>query len=81
MTVNDVKRVYENSGRHLSMDALLLKEKILTYMTFYCVQVNPNPDRELIHERHVLKLSVLETLTPREADVFVCTLVLVINTQ
>jgi RNA polymerase primary sigma factor len=57
MTVNDVKRVYENSGRHLSMDAPLVEGKILTF-TMYCVLVNLNPDRELFTNHCVLKLNV-----------------------
>ena len=39
MTVNDVRESMKNSGRHLSMDAPLVEEKIQTF-TMYCVQVN-----------------------------------------
>jgi hypothetical protein len=36
----------KNSGRHLSMDAPLVEEKILTFMTLRSGE-SPNPDREV----------------------------------
>jgi RNA polymerase primary sigma factor len=47
MTVNDVKRVYENSGRHLSMDAPLKGEDSNLYDV---LRSGIQTDRELIHE-------------------------------
>ena len=72
MTVNDVKESLKNSGRHVSMDALL-KDGDESSSNMYDVMRTgdtPSPDTELMTEslRKEIERS-LRTLTPREGDV------------
>jgi hypothetical protein len=54
---------YENSGRHLSMDAPLVEgeDSNIRCTAFWRIS---NPDRELIHELRTEIERSLETLTP-----------------
>ena len=70
MTVSDVKESMKNSGRHVSMDALLVEGEDSNLYDVLRSGESPNPDRVLMHESLRTEIErALETLTPREADV------------
>ncbi len=70
MTITDVKESLKNSGRHISMDAPLIEGEDSNLYDVYNSGDSPNPDGNLIYESLQAEIErVLETLTPREADV------------
>lgn len=70
MTISDVKQSIKNSGRHLSMDAPLKDGESSNLYDVYHTGDIPNIDRFLKQESLQIEINrVLETLSPREADV------------
>lgn len=70
MTITDVKESLKNSGRHISMDAPLIEGEDSNLYDVYNSGDSPNPDGNLLYESLQAEIErVLETLTPREADV------------
>jgi RNA polymerase primary sigma factor len=70
MTVNDVKESFKNSGRHISMDAPLIEGEDSNLYDVLNTGESPNPDKSLLLESLRVEIErVLQTLTPREADV------------
>lgn len=70
MTEEDVKESLKNSGRHISMDAPLVEGEDSNLYDVLKSGESPNPDRELMNESLRIEIErVLQTLTPREADV------------
>jgi RNA polymerase primary sigma factor len=70
MTSKDVKESLKNSGRHVSMDAPLIKGEKSNLYDVLDVNQSPRPDANLIHESLKIEISrALKTLRQREADV------------
>jgi RNA polymerase primary sigma factor len=72
MTVEEVKQSFENSGRHLSMDAPLRDDDSSSNSMYevYTDDDNPAPDSAMIDKSLHLEIErSLHTLTAREADV------------
>lgn len=70
MTIADVKESLKISGRHISMDAPLIEGEDSNLYDVYNSGDSPNPDGNLLYESLQAEIErVLETLTPREADV------------
>lgn len=70
MTIEDVKQSLKNSGRHVSMDAPLINGEDSNLYDVLRSGESPNPDKDLLHESLRVEIErILETLTPREADV------------
>ena len=72
MTIEEVKQSFENSGRHLSMDAPLRDDDSSSNSMYevYTDDENPAPDSEMINRSlHTEIERSLHTLTAREADV------------
>jgi len=70
MTSKDVKESLKNSGRHVSMDAPLIKGEKSNLYDVLDVNKSPKPDAKLIHESLKIEISrALNTLRQREADV------------
>ena len=70
MTISDVKQSLKNSGRHVSMDAPLIKGEDSNLYDVLRSSESPNPDRSLLHESLKTEIKrALDTLTLREADV------------
>ena len=72
MTIEEVKQSFENSGRHLSMDAPLRDDDDSSNSMYevYTDEDNPAPDTRMINNSlHTEIERSLHTLTAREADV------------
>lgn len=70
MSITEVQESLRNSGRHVSMDAPLIEGEDSNLYDVLRSGESPNPDRTLLHESLRIEIErVLETLTPREADV------------
>ncbi|KAB8155011.1 sigma-70 family RNA polymerase sigma factor [Kordia sp. TARA_039_SRF] len=70
ITVAEVKLSMKNSGRHISMDAPLKQGETSTLYDVVKSGESPNPQRELLKESLTLEINrVLDTLSPKEADV------------
>jgi RNA polymerase primary sigma factor len=70
MTLNEIRISLKNSGRHLSLDAPLIKGENSNLYDVLNFGKFPKPDKELLHESLKIDINrVLQTLKPREANV------------
>jgi len=70
MTISEVKQSMQNSGRHISMDAPLKEGEDLSLYDVVRSGESPNPDQGLVQQSLNTEIvRVLDTLSPREADV------------
>tara|TARA_R110001583_G_scaffold185694_1_gene345943 strand:- start:1129 stop:1989 length:861 start_codon:yes stop_codon:yes gene_type:complete len=70
MPINEIKISLKNSGRHLSLDAPLIKGENLNLYDILNFDKFSNPDKELLYESLKIDINrVLQTLKPREANV------------
>ncbi len=70
MTIADVKVSLKNSGRHLSLDAPLIKAENSNLYDVLNSRTSPNPDKELLVDSLKIEVNrILKSLTPREFDV------------
>lgn len=70
MTITEVKQSLKNIGPHISMDAPLKEGETSSLYDVMNVDESPKPDNGLMHQSLNTEINrVLETLTPREADI------------
>jgi len=70
MTISDIVDTIKISGRHLSVDAPFVQGEDNRLLDVLPNEMQPSPDSELIYESLKIEVKqVLNTLTPREAEV------------